>query len=361
MPGAAAVRQRFEQVGRGDKEQAAGDSPAEIEQPVVVAGRPADEHVLEHLLDRGRRAGVGDEVGAEFARTGAAKHHVVAQDLDFLPVVVERGQRAVRVRWLDTGVQLDVRQLPAADDQFLRLDRQRVPPGHVVQVLLHHDVAAAGEPGVFFPDHREARGFAAGRIFCAVHETDHRAHVEVAKAMHLVDHPHRVAQLAEQLRGQLEAKVHRFGADVQQQIARRCRGHALAGTELAEAVQRSGTGRAEEPVPGVRAEAADTGQVAVRYAMADCTHHRRDVGAPCTHGFGVVIAIGKRCDEEYRAAGDGVCNGLGFWETGGHRYLLCSGQSVGAQTGENSAHKRTRTACLPGSHPGKANGFNPVR
>ena len=125
----------------------------------------------------------------------------------------------------------------------------------------------------------------------------------------------------EQLRGQLEAQVHRFGADVQQQIAWRCRGHALAGTEFAEGVQRSGAGRAEEAVPCARAEAADTGQVAVRYAMADCTHHRGDVGAPCTHGFSVRVAIGKRCDEEDRAAGDGICNGLGFGKTGWHRRL----------------------------------------
>src|SRR6516164_7239298 len=54
------------QEGRGRREKKiAADGSAEVEQPVVVAGRPANEHVLEHLLDRSRRTGIADEVGAE--------------------------------------------------------------------------------------------------------------------------------------------------------------------------------------------------------------------------------------------------------------------------------------------------------
>ena len=46
---------------------------------------------------------------------------------------------------LDVVGQLDVGELGAADHPLLLLDRQRVPGVEVVQVLLHDDVAAAGE------------------------------------------------------------------------------------------------------------------------------------------------------------------------------------------------------------------------
>ena len=50
--GAAAVGQRFEQRGGRHEEQGAGHRVAKIEQPIVVAGRAADKHVFQHLLDR---------------------------------------------------------------------------------------------------------------------------------------------------------------------------------------------------------------------------------------------------------------------------------------------------------------------
>src|ERR1700731_2928971 len=36
---------------RRHEKQVSGDGATEVEQAVVVAGRPADEHVFEHLLD----------------------------------------------------------------------------------------------------------------------------------------------------------------------------------------------------------------------------------------------------------------------------------------------------------------------
>ena len=60
-------RDGVQKCRRRHEEQIAGHGAAEIQQPVVVAGRPADEHVLEHLLDGARRAAVADEIGAEFA------------------------------------------------------------------------------------------------------------------------------------------------------------------------------------------------------------------------------------------------------------------------------------------------------
>ena len=57
--------QVVEEVGGRHEEQAAGDGGREVEDPVVVARRIADEHVPEHLLDHARRRRVADEVGAE--------------------------------------------------------------------------------------------------------------------------------------------------------------------------------------------------------------------------------------------------------------------------------------------------------
>ena len=78
------------------EEQVSGDGAAEVEQPVVVAGRPADEHVLEHLLDRAGRTAVADEIGAKFTVRGPAEGHVVAQDLDLFSVLDDRRERVVR-------------------------------------------------------------------------------------------------------------------------------------------------------------------------------------------------------------------------------------------------------------------------
>jgi hypothetical protein len=56
----AALDGRYEeQIGR--------HRGGEVEDPVIVARWPADEHVLEHLLDHLRTAAVADEVGAELA------------------------------------------------------------------------------------------------------------------------------------------------------------------------------------------------------------------------------------------------------------------------------------------------------
>ena len=49
------VRRHFLEECRGrHEEEIAGHCPAEVEQPVVIARRTADEHVLEHLLDGAR-------------------------------------------------------------------------------------------------------------------------------------------------------------------------------------------------------------------------------------------------------------------------------------------------------------------
>ena len=182
------VGQALQQRDRRHEEQAAGDRAADVEQPVVVAGRPADEHVGEHQLDGLRRAGVADEVGAVLAVRGAAEGHVVPDDVDFLAVFVDDGgQRVVREGGLDRVVQFDVVELGPADDVLLLLGGQGVPLGQVMQVLLDDHVAAAGVRRVLGADHRRLDRVLAGRVLRPVHEADQVPVVEVAEAVHLVD------------------------------------------------------------------------------------------------------------------------------------------------------------------------------
>src|SRR2546426_9069710 len=65
--------------GRGwHEEEIASDSTAEVQQFVVVAGRPADEHVLQHLLDGTGRTAVADEECAELSLGSVTEGHVIA-------------------------------------------------------------------------------------------------------------------------------------------------------------------------------------------------------------------------------------------------------------------------------------------
>src|SRR5579864_791747 len=55
-----------ERRGRSE-EEIPGYRTAEIQQPIVIAGGPPNEHILQHLLDRSWRTRVADEIGAELA------------------------------------------------------------------------------------------------------------------------------------------------------------------------------------------------------------------------------------------------------------------------------------------------------
>ena len=136
-------------VAVGMKNRLPGDGGAEVEDAIVIAGRPADEHVLEHLLDGARRAAVADEIGAELAVAGPAEGHVVAEDFDFFAVFFDDGERVVRGGGLHGVVELDVGDFSAADDFFLGFGGELVPGVEIVKILLHDDVASAGEGGIF--------------------------------------------------------------------------------------------------------------------------------------------------------------------------------------------------------------------
>ena len=96
----------------GHKKQVAGDGVAHIEQAVVIAGRIADEHVFEHPLRDARRAAIADKIRSELTVSGAAKRHVVAQNLK-LPVEIYDPTlyyNKTRDRWIGTDIGADEKQ-----------------------------------------------------------------------------------------------------------------------------------------------------------------------------------------------------------------------------------------------------------
>src|SRR6516164_921870 len=83
IPGGQAGRagRVAEEIRRWHEEQATGDRGGEVEYPVVIAGRVADEHVGQHLLGDAGAGGVANEIGAVLTAAGAAERHFVPQDL----------------------------------------------------------------------------------------------------------------------------------------------------------------------------------------------------------------------------------------------------------------------------------------
>ena len=153
----------------------------------------------------------------------------------------------------------------------------------VVQVLLDDHVAAAGEGGVLVADDGGGDALLARRVLRAVDEADQVALVEVAKAVHLVRRRDAPPSRAMIWRRQLEAQVHALGADVEQEVARRRHG-VMPAADLAERVQLRGRGAAEQPVPGIGADARDAGQPALEVAKAHRPHQCREIGAQSARG-----------------------------------------------------------------------------
>src|ERR1700724_777250 len=67
------VSHAFQKCYGRSKQHVSRDSAAEIEQAVIVAGRPAHEHVFEHLFDSAGRTAVADEICAKFTVPGSAE------------------------------------------------------------------------------------------------------------------------------------------------------------------------------------------------------------------------------------------------------------------------------------------------
>ena len=179
-----------------------------------------------------------------------------------------------------------------------------------MQVFLHQHIAAAFELRVFIAHQGKRLGLAPHRVLGAVDETDDAAHIEVAKALDLIDHLHAITQGRHQLGRQLETQVHLFGTDVQQDVTWGRHRLAPLHTELAKRMQGRRARRAEQAVPGIRAKPANASQVARGHALAYRAHQACDVGAPGPHVFNRIGRQGG--DHEDRAAGDRVAHRLRF-------------------------------------------------
>ena len=293
----------------GDEEQRPGDRVGEVEQPVVVSRRRADEHVVDHLLEHPRRARVADEVGAGLA-AHVAERHVVAEDVDLDAVLLDHGERVVRVRRLRLVVELDVGELRAADDQLLLLGRERLPLREVVDVALHEHVAPAGEVGILVADDRGLDRLLPHRVLGAVDEAGQVAVVEVAEPVRLVDRGDRALEPRHDLGRELEAEVHPLGADVEEDVAGGRDRVAVAGEHLLERVEQRRPRLPVEDVPRVGADPRDAGEPPVEVALADGADERGQVGQERADGLPALLARVHRHDEEDRVAGRGLGHGL---------------------------------------------------
>ena len=91
-----------------------------------------------------------------------------------------------------------------------------------MQVLLHDNVTATFKGRVVGLDQGRLRQAEAGRIFGAVDEAEQVAGVEIPEALDLVGDRHGIAQRVENEPLEFKAHVGAIGADVEQQVPRRC-------------------------------------------------------------------------------------------------------------------------------------------
>lgn len=213
---------------------------------------------------------IADEIGAEFTLPRAAKGHIVAQDIHFRPIGHGDGvQRLMRfARGIIVG-QFDILNLGAPDNRLLFRRRGLFPGFEVMQIFLHHDIAATCEIGILISNQRGRGQIGADRICSAIDKTQQIARVEIAKSDHLIDHLNAGAQLDQDQLFQLKAHILTGAADVKQQIARGCRGimgRPLQGRERPQ-IARSMAGR--HPVPSGAADPGDAGQIGGLIAKTD--------------------------------------------------------------------------------------------
>src|SRR5262249_38958034 len=167
-----------EEVRRRYEEEVACDGAAEVENAVVVSGRTTHEHVLKHRLRDAGGAAIANEIRAELAVSGTAEGHVVPEDLELLPVLLDVCERVMGVGRLVGIGELDVGELAASHDALLLLGRNGVPRLEVVEVLLHDHVTAARKRRVLGADDSRLAGGLASRILRPIDESHDVAIVE---------------------------------------------------------------------------------------------------------------------------------------------------------------------------------------
>ena len=147
-----------------------------------------------------------------------------------------------------------------------------------MDVLLHVDVAAAGEIRFLVTDLGGAVGQRTVRVLGAVDESEQVAVVEELEAVHLVDDGDRPAHRLDHPAGELEADVENLGPDVEQQVTR-CGGGVVAGAaQLDERVQIFGARPGEQSIPRVGPDRRHHRQVLGRIAEPDRTDQARQIG-----------------------------------------------------------------------------------
>ncbi|MBM7823702.1 hypothetical protein JOE55_002076 [Kocuria palustris] len=166
--------------------------------------------------------------------------------------------------------QLDVLGLGAPDRIVLLLDAQRVPRLHVVEVLLHDDVAGPRVVRIIGGvDAHPVLGRLALRILGAVDVAEQVALVEELEAVGLVDHLGVTAQPIPHHARELAAHVHVLGPQMQEQIARRGRRPVARALDLLERMQALGAGKIPEPIPQPGADAGHGLQAVVGTTEGD--------------------------------------------------------------------------------------------
>src|SRR5262249_50193006 len=115
----------------------------EIKQSVIRAGRIADIHTLEHLLDHQEISRIAAEIGSEFPVTWASEGHVVAKDIMLSSACADDGgQGLVRFVRRIVAIDFDIVYLRAADNLLLRGHRDTRPCVEIMKVFLDDHIAA---------------------------------------------------------------------------------------------------------------------------------------------------------------------------------------------------------------------------
>jgi hypothetical protein len=184
-----------------------------------------------------------------------------------------------------------------------------------MQIFLRDDIAAARERSILGADERGVDHRLPARVLGAVDEAQEVTVVEVAKPVHLVDSGDRIAELSHDLRRNLEAQVHPLGADMKQEIARSRDSLARSGLELAEWVEFSRSGVAEQSIPRVGTDSHHAGEAGLKITKFNRANQAREVRAERPHGVDIVLApvdghdqedCGARQRRRYRLCNDSV-------------------------------------------------------
>ena len=260
----------------------------------------------------------------------------------------------MRVGRLDVVVHLDVGELGPPDHPLLLLDRQGIPGGHVVQVLLHDDVAPAGEGRILGPDGHRRLGCRTGRVLGPVDEAEQVPLVEVPEPVDLVDHRDGTGQPADNQGGQLPAQIHRCGPDVEQEVTRGGHSPVPTAVEGQERVELGRPGAGEEAIPRRRSQPRHDGQPALRGTEADRPGQSGEVGQQVADDR--LTALVDRQDEDDGAGRQRGEHGLRRRRPGDGRRALWDCRHERSPVSPLRRSSNRRTVVAQGSVPHERSG-----